>query len=158
MTISEHSENPYVKDLLREVKLEEVMSDHVVTIELEDSFSHVEEQMRQHMVRHLPVVNMTGKVVGIITERDLFRIQSPRVKPDGTQYYLKETLDKYILANCMTKNPFTLRQEETLDQAILAMAEKKYGCIPVVDDNGLLKGIMTQLDIIRAAAKILKGN
>ncbi len=157
MTIPDHSENSYVKNLLQEVKLSEVMSKKVITVEMEDPFSHVEEQMRIHAVRHLPVVNMTGKIVGIITERDLFRIRSPRVRPDGTQYYLKKTLDEYILADCMTKDPFTLRPEDTLDKVVLEMSEKKYGCIPVVDHEGMLKGIMTQLDIIRAAARILKG-
>jgi len=157
MKVPEHSENYYVKKLLQQIKLSEIMTKKVVTVEVDDHFSHVEEQMRLHAVRHLPVVDITGKILGIITERDLFRIRSPRVRPDGTRYYVKETLDGYILEHCMTRNPFTLHPDDTLDKAVLEMAKKRYGCIPVVDDDGKLKGIMTQLDIIRSAAEVLKG-
>jgi len=155
MKVPENNASEQVKAWLQRTPLSSIMTENPVTVEVDDSFSLVEEKMRAHAIRHLPVLDMVGKLVGIITERDLYRIRSPRVRPDGTEYYVKENLDGYILSHCMTKNPFTLNPESTLADVILIIAEKKYGCVPIVDETGILKGIVTRIDIIRCAAELI---
>ena len=146
----------YIVNILNKTRVKEVMTKSVVTIEVDDPFSLVEEKLRLYSIRHLPVVNAANKVVGIVSERDLFRIRSPRVHPDGTRYYLKEVLDEYILKHAMTQNPFTLQPDDSVAVAIMAMADNKIGCIPVVNEKNVLKGIVTRYDFIKTVARILK--
>ncbi|VAX37147.1 hypothetical protein MNBD_UNCLBAC01-760 [hydrothermal vent metagenome] len=151
-----YKESHYVRELLNKITLEELMTKNPVMIEVDDPFHMVDEKMRQNNVRHLPVVDIDGKLVGIISQRDLYRTRAPRVRPDGSRYYEEEILDEFILAHCMTKNPFALYENNTLATAILEMSKTKYGAIPIIDDDKHVKGIMTAHDIIRKASEILK--
>ena len=112
--------------------------------------------MTERRFRHLPVVDDAWKLVGLITQRDLFRIHSPQKDNEGHVVYDKTGLDKYVLKHVMTKDPLALQPTNTLADALLIMAEKKYGCIPVVDENGILAGIITQVDILKKIQITLK--
>ena len=151
-----HDEDYYVKILLNKVKISEIMISKVIAVYEYDRFSLVEEKMRTFNIRHLPVVDGAGKLVGIITQRDLYRAQSPRHLDDGNWYYDQASLDSNILNNVMTKNPYSLSPEDSVGKAVLIMAERKYGCIPVVQKDGKLVGIITRHDILRIAAEILR--
>ncbi|MFA5060441.1 MAG: CBS domain-containing protein [Candidatus Omnitrophota bacterium] len=152
----QHSESFYIRTLLNKVKIKEVMATKLITLFVDDPFSLVEEKLRRFHIRHLPVVDKAGKLVGIVTQRDLYRVQSPRKDEEGNWYYDKESLDSFILKHVMTKDPVILFPESSIAEALLLMVEKKYGCIPIVDRNHLLCGIITQVDILRIAAQILK--
>ena len=151
-----HSEDYYVKILLNKVKISEIMTPKVITVNEHDRFSLVEEKMRSFHIRHLPVVDDDGKLVGILTQRDLYRAQSPRRLEDGTWYYDQNSLDSNILNVVMTKKPYSLNPEDSVAKAILVMAERKYGCIPIVQKDGVLCGIITQHDILKIAAQIIR--
>lgn len=151
-----HSEDFFIRTLLNKVKLIEIMIDKVISLNVEDSFSQVEEKFRKYHIRHLPIVNQDNKLVGIITQRDLYRISAPRRDEEGNLIYDKETLDGYILKNVMTKDPFALSPNDTVASALLVMVDKKYGAIPIVDQFKTLVGIVTQVDILRIGARILR--
>ena len=151
-----HSESYYIKVLLNRVKLEDIMTKKVISVNEYDRFSLVEEKLREFRIRHLPVVDFTGKLVGIVTQRDLYRAQSPRRLDDGTWYYDQKSLDSNILQYVMTKNPFSLSPEDPVAQAVLVMAERKYGCVPIVKKDQTLCGIVTQHDILKIAAQIIR--
>ncbi len=132
------------------------MVDRVIAIREDEPFSRVEEIFRERHIRHLPVVNGGFKLVGIVTQRDLYRITPPRKDDEGKLIYDKDILDGYILKNVMTKNPFVLTPNNTAAEALLAMVDKKFGCIPIIDQFKTLVGIVTQLDMLRIAARILR--
>lgn len=133
-----------IKQYLREVKLLQVMSSPVITVKESDDFSLVQEKMAGHDVRHLPVVNKNGQVTGIITQRDLYKIHSPRRLEDGSWHYDREALNEFILTRVMLPDPFTLRPDNTLYDAVEATVRFKFGCIPIVDEAKILKGILTR--------------
>ncbi len=151
-----HSEDFYIRELLNKVTLQEIMVSRVIAIREDEPFSRVEEIFREKRIRHLPVVNRDFKLVGIISQRDLFRITPPRKDDEGKLIYDKDILDGYILKNVMTKNPFSLTPNNTAADALLAMVDKKFGCIPIVDQFKTLVGIVTQVDMLRIAAQILR--
>jgi len=103
-------------------------------------------------IRHLPVINAENVLVGIVTQRDLYRLVSPRKTMEGNMVYDKNELDEFILEHVITKGVATLNQDQTLSSAIDLMVNKRYGCIPIVDDRGRLIGIITQTDVLRAIA------
>lgn len=151
-----HPEDYYIKLLLQKVKVEEIMTRQVVYADSHMPLSAVSEKIRLFGIRHVPVINPEREVVGIISERDLFRIQSPRRLEDGSWYYDKQALDTIILKDVMTYHPVTLHPENSLSEVIVLMVERKFGCVPIVDARNKLCGIITQMDILKVALEILK--
>ena len=151
-----YTESYYIRALLNKVKIEEIMTKDVVTVNEYDRFSLVEEKLREFRIRHLPVVDFTGQLVGIITQRDLYHVQSPRRLDDGTWYYDQKSLDTNILHYVMTKDPYFLYPDDSVSKAVLIMADKRIGCIPIVKKDQSLCGIITRHDILRIAAQILR--
>ena len=151
-----HTEDFYIKALLNKVKLKEIMTSKVITISESERFSAVEEKMRVFGIRHLPVVDENNKLAGIITQLDLYQIQSPRRLEDGSWFYDQKSLDAHILKHVMTQKTYSLGPEDTVAQAIMLMVNKKCGCVPVVAKDQSISGIVTRHDIIKIAAQILR--
>ena len=150
------SESYYVRKLLLETKIKMIMTMKVVSIGEGEPFNHVEEKFKIHRIRHLPVVDKDNKVEGVISQRDLYKIQSPRKLEDGTWYYDSEMLDQFILNRVMNKEVLVLNPENSVADAVLKMVDTKYGCIPIVDKDNVLCGIITQVDVLKLAAQILR--
>ncbi len=126
------------------------------TIGINEPFSRVWEIFKLRRIRHLPVLDKDRKLEGLITQRDLYRITSPRKTTDGNLIYDKGMLDSRILKHVMTKEVVTLSPDDTLAMAIDIMVVRKYGCIPIVDEQKHLLGIITQIDVLRTISKHLK--
>ncbi len=153
---SKYSESFYIKNLFNKIKVDEIMMKKFIFIHEDDRFSLVEEKLREFNIRHLPVIDDNNKLVGIITQRDLYRIQSPRHLEDDTWYYDQKSLDSHILKYVMTKDPCAINPQDPAAKAVLLMAERKYGCLPVVKKDRTLCGIVTRHDILKIAAQILR--
>jgi CBS domain-containing protein len=138
---------------LFKVLLKTIMTKELYTININEPFSKTWDMFRTYGIRHLPVVDDKGILQGIVTQRDLFRIESPRRTQEGELMYDKESLDGHILKQVMIKEVFTLLPKDTLGAAIEAMLSEKYGCIPIVNEQKYLIGIITQADILKAVAE-----
>ncbi len=136
-------------DAILNIPIKDLMTKDVVTLSVKDPFSAVYEKMNNHKIRHLPIVNDRNEVVGIITERDLFRAHSPRKVEDEFVYDAAE-LDTLILQHFMTRDPVTLTPEHTLRDALGLLVRHKYGCIPIIDKNTKkIAGIISHSDILK---------
>jgi len=142
------------KNFLQRSQIKDFMSTNIVTINVNSPFSLVPEKLQHFRIRHLPIVDEHNKLVGLMTERDLYKIISPRKLDTGEWYYDKEALNKVILKHVMNINLSTLTPENSLGEALVTMAESKYGSIPIIDENGILKGIITRQDILEITAQI----
>jgi acetoin utilization protein AcuB len=138
-----------VQGILQATKLRTIMKAPVITVSEDDDFHLVQDKMAVHDIRHIPVVNESDQVVGLISERHLYKIHSPRRLENGTWFYDKEGLDTFILKNVMVPDPFTLGPENTLEDALKAMVQFKFGCIAVVDNKKRSMGIITRIDILK---------
>jgi CBS domain-containing protein len=139
---------------MKDMRIRAVMKTPVITVLENEPFSRVEEKFRQKGIRHLPVVNQDGRLTGLITQRDLFRISPPRWTEDG-YIYDRQTLDGIILRHVMKKDPLVLGPGEFFSKAVILMAENKFGCIPIVDENKKVVGILSETDVLKFAAKYL---
>lgn len=151
-----YSEDYYVKVLLSKVKISEIMTAPVITIREDAPLHEVAEKIQKNGIRHLPIVDKDNKLVGLMTERGLYKVQSPRWLEDGTWYYDQETLDNFILKSVMIHEPFTMSPDNTVAEAVLRMVEKKYGCILVVDKDRKICGIVSYVDLLKLAAQIIQ--
>ena len=134
---------------MKNIPLGEIMTSPVVTLKLEEPFSHVEEKLRIKGIRHLPVVDQANKVIGLITQRDLYRTLSPRKNLEGETFYDPASLDNFLIKYAMTPNPATLHPEDSVSKAVSLMAVSRYGCIPIVDEEKRILGIVTEIDILK---------
>lgn len=151
-----HPEDYYIRVLFKKTKIQEVMTSPAVSVRAHEPFQKVVALMEEKHIRHMPIVNDQGQLIGLLTQRDVYKIQSPRKLEDGHWYYDKEDLARVKLSEVMIKNPFRLRPDNTFAEAVTGMAKGKYGCIPIVDNNDRLCGILTQFDFIKIAEQILQ--
>jgi len=161
--------NKSVQDLFKNTKLEEIMRTPVITVREDDEFSDAEKKfISNHTINHLCVVNRENQLVGIISQKYIYKTQSPRkilgheeldyspdIMIDGDSFYHKDSLDSYILRSIMQKNPFTLKVDDSVADAIVNMNKRNLGCIPLIDDNKKIKGVLTNNEIVLFIAKHL---
>lgn len=130
------------------------MTAPAITVHADEPLHRVEEKMRVKGIRHLAVVDRRERVVGVITQRDLYRTLSPRRAEEGPVYD-PGLLDEFILEKVMTLDPTTLGPEDAISDAIRIMAYQRYGCIPIVDGEKRILGIVTQPDVLKYVASLL---
>ena len=137
-------------DLVRDI-----MGKQLVTISAGDRLSTVEDIMTLGHVRHMPVVQ-GGRLVGVVSERDLLRA-SLSVLSDHRDAERRAFLHVVEIARVMSTPPIVIEPEATIDEAALIMAEKKIGCLPVLDKDRLV-GMITETDVLRWVAGFEPGS
>ncbi|HMQ31273.1 MAG TPA: CBS domain-containing protein [Chloroflexaceae bacterium] len=119
------------------------MSAHPVTIEPESSALSALGIMQYHHLRHLPVVDASGRVVGLLAERDLLLAASRHLHA-GME-----------VTEVMSRDVITVSPETPLGEAARLMAHHHFGSLPVVDGERNIVGIVTESDIFRAFADLV---
>jgi len=127
--------------------VENWMNPNVVTVDADDSMLDATKLLKEHNIRHLPVLEK-GKLVGVITDRDLKRA-SPS---DATTLEAHELL--YLIANIkvreiMTRNPITVPYNFTIEEAAEILLQARISGMPVVDKDGDVIGTITQTDLFK---------
>ena len=129
------------------------MTTDVVSVTPETSLLKVGKLMKDHHVRRLPVLDDKGRVVGIISDRDV-RDASPSKATTLDMYEMHYLLAELKAKNIMTANPMTVKPSDTVEQAALIMLDNKIGGLPVVEDSGKLVGIISDHDVFKALVDI----
>lgn len=129
------------------------MSPKVLTLQPTDSISTAIHLMKEKRIRRIPVVNENGKLVGIVSDRDLKDV-SPSRATTLDIWELHAVLDKLKIADIMTKKPVTVTPETPIEKAAAIMLEKRVEGLPVLDAKGTLVGILTEGDVFRALVDI----
>lgn len=120
-------------------KCGDVMTREPACCEPADPIVRAAQVMKTEDVGAVPVVESTAsrKLVGIVTDRDIV----VKVVAQG------RTLDGASVGDAMTQNPVTVQEDDDVNRALSAMADRKVRRIPVIDRNGILCGIIAQADI-----------
>jgi acetoin utilization protein AcuB len=135
------------------MRVEKWMARKVITLKPSDSLSTAIHLMKEKKIRRIPIVNEAGKLVGIVSDRDLKDV-SPSRATTLDIWELHYILDKLKLGDVMTKKPYTVSPETPIEKAALLMMEKKVEGLPVLDGKGQLVGILTEGDVFRALVEI----
>jgi acetoin utilization protein AcuB len=131
------------------------MNTNLVSVAPETKLSEVRALMKKNNFRHLPVVDGEGKLIGIVTDRDM-RDASPSSLLSADEY--QRTLDRvmeHTASEIMTKDPLTISVYFTLQDTLMVMGSRKVGALPVVDEDGYLKGIMSTRDLLKAFVNVM---
>ena len=114
------------------------------TIERGATLTAAHQLMRSQLIRHLPVMD-SGKLVGIVTERDLHLIETLR---DANP-------DEITVGEAMTEQVYVAAPGDEVAAVVEAMAERKIGSV-VVMQGGRVEGIFTSVDALQVLADVLR--
>lgn len=131
----------------------ERMSTPVLTIGPGVPIHEALQVMRENGIRRLPVVDDGGKLVGLISEKDLLNA-SPSGATSLSVWELNYLLSKIMIGDIMTKDVITISQDTPLEEAARIMADNKIGSLPVIN-NGDVIGIITETDLFKIFLEIL---
>lgn len=129
------------------MRVDDWMSRNVMTVSPETTLGEAEELMKKHRIRHLPVVE-TGRLVGLVSQRDLLRASIDGLSgpaPKG----ISDLRRSVALRRLMVTNVVTLPPGSELAEAAKILWDRKLGCVPIVDDDGDVTGILTEADFVR---------
>ncbi len=124
------------------------MSSRLVSIGPEATMGEALQLTEDYQVSRLVVLE-EGKLVGIVTDRDLRSSNASEAMPPPRREveHLRHTVK---VREIMTPDPYTVHIHDTLEEAALTMLEHRVGGLPVVDDNGTVAAVITQSDVFRA--------
>lgn len=129
----------------RELTVEELMSTALVTARADDLIADVDLEMKMADIRHIPVVDDRGRLIGIVSQRDVLRA---RVHAETKAIPIR---------SLMTRNVRTIAPDALALEAVDILLDHKIGCVPVVAEDGRLIGIVTETDFLRVARDGLLG-
>jgi acetoin utilization protein AcuB len=124
------------------------MTREVVTVAPETSAGQAWGLCRERNIRHLPVVE-GGRLVGIVSDRDLRDLSPPRDTPDQ-----ENTLGWVRIRDVMSPEVVTAHPLDTIEHAARVIYENRFNCLPVVAD-GELVGIITSSDLVRTLVELV---
>jgi acetoin utilization protein AcuB len=124
------------------------MTRELVTVVSETTAAEALALCRMNRIRHLPVLE-GRRLVGVISDRDL-RAATPALGDLARA----EALDRIRVADEMARDVATAGPEDPIEDAAMAMYERKIGCLPVVDGEDLV-GMLTTSDVMRALVRLV---
>ncbi|HEY0839362.1 MAG TPA: CBS domain-containing protein [Vulgatibacter sp.] len=125
------------------MRVVDLMTRNVATVREWDELGLSSDLMRFRRFRHLPVVDARNRVVGIVSRMDLVEQASKPGNPRLIPVY-----------DAMRRPPVTVRADGTIEEAADLMRRHGIHSLPVVDDDGVLEGILTDTDILAAVAGV----
>jgi acetoin utilization protein AcuB len=130
-----------------DLRVRDFMTAPAVTTLETASVADAFEVMLERDIRHLPVQDEKGALVGILSDRALFLAKRERgIRPEDVS-----------VAEMMSREPFSVSPDTPLREAARVMAHRRYGCSVVVA-GGRVVGILTTTDALRALASLRLGN
>jgi len=141
--------------MLKNTKINEIMSQNIFKVDINDTISMADEIIRRENVRHIPVVEGT-KYVGMISKQKLFEYSLRHL------YDFNESIENFIdtpiidFENLLDKNLHLLYPEDSIQKAVELFTKYQYDCLPVVDWEKNLLGILSVVDLLLFFYKKIK--
>lgn len=129
------------------------MTTDVITVDEDTSMMKASIIMKEKKIRSLSVINKEGELVGIVSDRDL-KDAAPSKATTLDVYELNYLLSSIKIKDLMTTNVVYVKPDETVEFAAILMLENKISSLPVINDKGVLIGIITQTDIFKLLINI----
>jgi CBS domain-containing protein len=137
------------------MSVKDIMQSEVTTLRLDDNLDIADDIMTLGRVRHLPVVDAEGRLVGLVTHRDLLKASVASVLNLGRGAE-KDWLGAIPVRIVMATDLATVAPQTSIGEAVDLMITRKIGCIPVTE-NGKLVGLLTESDCLGYLKDLLRG-
>ena len=123
----------------------DVMVAKVITLSTHHGFDEAVRLMNDRHFRHCVVVDVHGNLVGVISDRDILRSLARNPNSRGKS-----------LEQIMTPNPITVKRNTSILDAVSKIVSRRINCLPVVDDDGSICGIVTSTDLLKSYQQLLE--
>jgi acetoin utilization protein AcuB len=135
------------------MRVSEFMTRKVLTAAPDDGIRELFFRMREHSIRHVPVLD-GAQLVGMISDRDLRRPDWVDEAPDlSYEYHLEDNIS---VGDLMSRNPIAVHTYDELAIACQQIEKHGFGALPVLDKGNHLVGIISKADLVRAFARLLE--
>lgn len=135
------------------MRVSEFMTRKVLTAAPDDGIREVFFRMREHGIRHVPVLD-GAQLVGMISDRDLRRPDWVDEAPDlSYEYHLEDNMS---VGDLMSRNPISVHTYDDLATACQQIVKHGFGALPVLDKGNHLVGVISKADLVRAFARLLE--
>jgi acetoin utilization protein AcuB len=133
------------------MSVKSIMTSEIVCVDMDDSLGFIRGLFASHQFHHLLVVEH-GKLVGVISDRDLFMAISPNVGTVAANKRDEATLYKRA-HQIMTRRPLTISEDATLYEAVDIFLAEGISCLPIIDNQLKPMGIITWRDILKVISE-----
>ena len=134
-----------MSDSIKNLTVEEFTTPCAHVLGPENTVEQAVKMMSENNIRHLPVLDSNKKVIGIVSERDLYSSHQLNIKGETT------------VQNIMKTEPYCTPAQTKIYEVALTMSENKYGsAIIVYEDESL--GIFTSTDALNALIEVIRGD
>jgi acetoin utilization protein AcuB len=110
--------------------------------------------IKKEHIRRMPVVDKHGKLVGIVSDKDLLRV-TPSPATTLSAYEIPYLLAKVKVGDVMTKKVVTVGEDTPIEDAARTMVDNKIGGLPVVKEDSVVVGIITETDIFKTFLELI---
>lgn len=131
------------------------MTKKLITATEETSILEVGQLMRENKIRHIPIVDDSNVLLGMVTDRDIRSAMPSVISEDFDSKEEREKLSKLKVKQIMTTDLVTVSPLYTLQDVLLLFQKYHYGALPVIDENRVLKGIISIRDLVRAFISVM---
>jgi len=131
--------------------LDAIMTTDLITVSLSTSLAEARSLMQEYRIRHLPVTNDGGELVGLLTQSDVLAATDSILRDDDNRIRAREIL----IQDVMVTKVATVDENASLRQAALFLEKHRIGCLPVVSEEKLV-GIITDTDFVGVAINLLE--
>ena len=131
------------------------MTHKVISIDPDTGIFDAQELMAENKIRHLPVTAPDGRLIGIVTDRDIRSALPYKFFKKSSSEEKKNDVSQLKIKDIMTRDAITISPTYTIQDALLIIQDANVGALPVVDEDGILKGIISVRDLLRAFINVL---
>ncbi len=132
------------------------MQRSVVTVSPAASLFEARERMRRHNIHQLPVTGENGKLIGILSNRDIREATLPVALLRGaTEKEAEDLLKETLVEKVMTRKVVTATLSDTLEDALVLLYDFRVNSLPVLDEKGRVGGIISRSDVLKAFIDVL---
>lgn len=131
------------------------MTPNPITVSPKTSYHEVLKLMKQNGIKHLPVLNKKGKLIGIVTHHDMLEAE-PSPVTTLSVYEMASLLEKVTVEKIMSAPVYAVEEACSITNVAKFMLDKEIGSLPVVRE-GKLVGIVTDTDIMKTFREITGG-
>ncbi len=146
--------------LTRSVKVAEVMTENVIAVFRDTSLREVAEIMAANNVSGVPVIDAEGKVIGVVSEKDLLRVMGGGATSTFMgviaqclkgRSCLAVPIRAKVAADVMSSPAMTVKEDTPVTEVAELFTQKGVNRVPVVDGNGRIVGIVSREDVVRSS-------
>ncbi|MCF6767474.1 CBS domain-containing protein [Thiotrichales bacterium 19S11-10] len=128
---------------MKHIPIKDIMSDEIITSQLDTSYKKLEQIMQDFVINHIPIVDDNDKLIGIVSRLDLLTAYVKHLKLAHTDKLMKLTAKELLVDNVIS-----VKESSDIKQVSEILANHSFHSVPVINDEQQIVGIVTANDLI----------